>query len=349
MFKLEEEIKTLATSSIGPMWPPVESSFGRVKGFYNERIIDTQDELSDVIDVFNLASRDGLEDPNFRISVRMLVKNVVLNSSLPILNTIGEAVIPLAGTRPILKDSSILYIGINGRERQPNKGDIEKAMENYQQALSRKFIPARQMVERVKQQGYELQALLPSQRNGDRQLFEQLCGLYERFGWNRVDVAELVANNNNIIAIAIADEGVVSSGVAEMSVINFKRDPNLALRIIELTEASTLSSHGGKGLYQAVSALLLMELNKLSLQGEVLGGEVDLAYGECNGTSQAVLNVVKSQGRTFAAEVSASLNLPFLGILPQHVPIEGDTRIAKYNDLFPAYLTRQAITTFVEG
>lgn len=38
-----EEINT--TSSVGAVWPPEQSSFGRVRGFYDQGVISTSNDV----------------------------------------------------------------------------------------------------------------------------------------------------------------------------------------------------------------------------------------------------------------------------------------------------------------
>ena len=113
--------------------------------------------------------------------------------------------------------------------------------------------------------------------------------------------------------------------------------------MVEITEAATRDDHARNGLYTAVSSTLLLEIAGRSRQGSLLNGEIDVIFGECNGNALGVLKTVKTQGRTLAVEVSESLGFPGTGMLEQHVPISGAPSDTPYNDLFPAYLTRERL------
>ena len=122
---------------------------------------------------------------------------------------------------------------------------------------------------------------------------------------------------------------------------------DLTLKIIELTEAATVTEHQGQGLYSAVATKGLVELAKGSVP--FIKDGVDLVYGECNGHNQGVLKAARYQGRTFAAEAAQKMKLPFNGLLLQHVPIFGSSKISEYNNLLPAFLSRATLNEFAKG
>ncbi len=122
-----------------------------------------------------------------------------------------------------------------------------------------------------------------------------------------------------------------------------------ALRIVEFTEAATLKSHQGRGLYSAICATLMLELARRSRAGELDGGALDVAFGESSGHDLGVLIAAIRLGRTFSRQVVGERDLPFPGYLPQHVPIAGAPRSTRYNDLFPTFLSRRGLYEFADS
>src|SRR5690606_36815857 len=118
---------------------------------------------------------------------------------------------------------------------------------------------------------------------------DQMTALYERFGWNRDEVVELLQNPDNIISVAKHEGRIVSAGIAEIASIPIG---NESLRIAEITEAATLEEFGGNGFYTGVSAKLLEELARRSKENSIYNGPIDLVFGECNGLSLGVLKAV---------------------------------------------------------
>lgn len=330
------------TSSIGPQWPPRETSFNRVKGFYNKKVVETAGELTELLDEVEELVVTSAAD---RISVRMVLRNSLLSTER--LDNWGEAVISLRGTQPQLEDTSMLYIGFNDKTRQPDSHDLGESLNNLDQALQRKQVSFLDMVHRLLDQGYELEMPDYEMRVKDGDFIDQLADLYSRFEWGKSDVEDILGNKNNLIMVARSGEEIVSAGIAEMSLIEFT-EQDLSLRIVELTEAATRQEHANKGLYSGVSAALLRRLGDLSREDDVLGGKADIVFGECNGSSLGVLIAAKSQGRTFSLELAMEKNYPFSGILVQHVPIQGSERRTPYNDLFPAYLSRENLLSLSE-
>lgn len=327
----------LTTSSIGPQWPPQTTSFERIKGFYNRGVVDNEAELAEITNKLCDYAHSPLRlgDPT-RMSIRAVVTKSLLGHVKDQLGWVGEAVIDLKSTHPDLENCAVVYFGHNKGSRMSHCQDWDQAYANLDLALQRTPKKASFLISRVKLLGYEVEELPLQQRTTDAQILDQLSDLYRRFGWNRASVQDLLVNPNNWLAVARSGNEIVSAGIAERSVLSIG---STDFRLTELTEAATRSDHAGRGLYSAVSSVLLRHLN----------GDVDLAYSESNGINQGVLNTARSQGRVFAVEDCIRMALPFKGVLPQHVPIDGDTRQTKYNDLFPSYLNRHTIETFISG
>lgn len=336
------------TSSIGPQWPPRESSFDRIKGIDNREIIRDTSRFREVLgEVKRLRSSVILnkESQIDRISVRVFVQNDIWLHSSDLMEDLGDVVIPLWNTNPGFNDVSILYLGANAPSRRSNTQELQRSVCYVRDAMSREALSYREIVDRVQSQGYRLAILRHKVRISDEDVINQMHGLYERFGWNREEVIEILAKETNIIAAVFDEEKIVSAGIAETSKIDF--GGGKTFRMAEITEAATNGEYQGKGLYSGVAAHLMHELALQSVNENIYGGSIDLVFGECNGNEPAVLKAVRSLGRTFAMEISDSLHVPFRGYLPQHVPIAGAPRSTKYNDLFPTYISRRDIARFV--
>lgn len=336
------------TSSIGPQWPPQESSFDRIKGIDNRAIIRDKTSfceavglIKDLRNSFILSDKSRLD----RLSVRLFVQNDVWMKNLDYIEDMGDVVIPLLNTSKEFNDVSILYLGANSPDRQPNQIELDRCLSYAQDAMQREALSYREIVDRVHTQGYRLATLRAKVRATDNEIIDQMHGLYERFGWNRDEVIEIMGKETNIIAVAFEGEKIISAGIAETSMVNFKDGNNF--RMAEITEAATDSNYKSKGLYSAVAAHLMHELALMSTTNSIFGGSIDLVFGECNGNEPGVLKAVRSLGRTFAKEISDSWHLPFRGYLPQHVPIAGAPRSTKYNDLFPTFMAKREISRFI--
>jgi hypothetical protein len=321
------------TSSIGPQWPPNKSSFNRIKGIYTNGVVrDSKTFVSVVNNIKDLATQQTKID---RLSIRVIADNNVWRENSPMLEGIGEVIMPLDGTSDVFSNSSILYLGINSPERQSDNNDLRKAINNVECAIRKKPVSFIEAINRVCNQGFYLSILTLSDRSTNNEIINQMTELYKRFGWERSDVVEILGKPNNIIAIAKNNNEIVSAGIAEISTIQLQ--DNSRLRMAEITEAATDERYQKKGLYSSVVAKLMMELAMNESQ-------IDLVFGECNGNELGVLNTARSLGRTFSYEIATREQLPFKGFLPQHVPIAGQPRNTPYNDLFPSYITKDRLT-----
>ena len=331
----EQDVPVLVpglTSSIGALWPPDEASFERIKGIYSNGIVEDKSSLSEILVQVD-AVREGFGDERFtRVSIRAVVDRDFLERSLGEDDGLVEhieAMFSLEGAQEAFRESALVYFGTNSKSR--NSIEIDRVMENYDAAMNYDFVSPEEVLKRVNDIGYDLMIL---EGNPDDNLVNQVSELYQRFGWAKDQVAEILANPSNIIAVAQKDGEIVSAGIAEMAEVPIGDN---TLRIVEITEAATKEEHARRGLYTAVSTTLLKELAGRSVNAEVFGGKVDLVYGECNGLAPGVLKTAKVQGRTFAIENG------FNGYLSQHVPIEGEPKITKFNDLLPAGMTGQKL------
>lgn len=345
MLIIERESQ-ITPDSIGPRWPPRESSFNRIKAIYNLGIIDSNDSLCSAIDLIMQHSNELKDGGKDRLSARLFVTDKTLINNIRILGPIGEGIIPLSGTSPEFEGTNIIYLGINLDSRRSHQDDLSKAIVNVENAIKRDVGGYESIVNRAKNQGYKLETLTDETKN-DPDTQNQMAKLYERFGWSKDDVLKILSKETNIIAVARQGDKIASAGIAETLKLDFTTGQ--VFRMAEITEAATDEAHQGKGLYSSVAATLMYELNDRSNNNQIFGDKIDLAFGECNGNEPGVLNAVKSLGRTFSYEVSKNLGLPFKGYLQQHVPIAGAPRLTLYNDLFPAFITRSSIKKFIEG
>ncbi|MCG8455108.1 MAG: hypothetical protein MI919_02425 [Holophagales bacterium] len=349
------------TSSIGPQWPPRPSSHRRIKGIDNRRVIRTGGQLQEL-----LASLEelvpGLDRSADRLSVRALVEERLLGEHREVLAPWAEAVIPLEDCGDALEGLVFLYLGRNLPSRSSHGGDLERSLEHVRLAEKRRPKRASEMIERVRDGGYGLRLLDRAERLGDPQLRRAMAVLYERFGWNAEDTRQILANPDSLIAVAtvpalgsapaprtagVGQARVVSAGIAELGRVRFGDGAELCFA--ELTEAATLAEHQGHGLYSGIISLLMAELAARSRRGEVLGGTLDLCFGECSGLDFGVLIAARHMGRRSSLRALEKRGLPFRGFLPQHVPIGGARRSTPYNDLFPTYVSRERIYRFAEG
>lgn len=343
------------TSSIGPQWPPRETSHGRVKGIDNRGIVRDRERLADLLGVLErfasqagaAGSRDRGPD---RISIRALVADGLIEDERAALEPFGEAIVPLESGGE-LEGCSLLYLGWNGSDRRSAGEDVERALANIATAVERHRRRPAEIRERVERQGFALSIPSMEERRSEARLGEDVAALYRRFGWSAGDTRQILEHEDSLIAVAREGEGeearVVSAGIAELSKIEL--GDGASLRIAEFTEAATLKTHQGRGLYSAICATLMLELAHRSRRGETFGGEIDVAFGESSGHDLGVLIAAIRLGRTFSRQVVGERRLPFPGYLPQHVPIAGAPRSTRYNDLFPTFLSRRALYEFAQS
>lgn len=336
-------IESGLTSSIGGLWPPEKASFNRIKGIYTPGIIDCSEHLEAVLTELAFQSRLAVNGGSAdRVSFRVVFSCDLLRKIAPSITSLVEALVPLSGTQPEFEDAVLVYLGINGRNRQPVKEELERYLKTIRSIPRNANLPESSL-ERVRAAGYELRMLplldrvSPSEKET---IIAQMSELYDRFGWSRTEVEEILYKSNSIIAVARKGGQIISAGIAEMATVPLG---NNSLRFIEITEAATADGHGGQGLYTAVSTSLLLEIAVRSKAGKILDGQVDLVYGECNGNAPGVLKTSAYQGRTFAVDLGDTYGFPESGFLPQHVPISGAERQTPYNDLFPTFLTRKEL------
>ena len=348
MQKLEKEKQTIVesnqaeTSSIGPTYPPQESSFGRIKGFEVRFVVDSDEKLKEIETMLESLVKNKMNSEITRVSYRFLCSRKVLRKSKKFLSKWGESVFSLGGSEDF-DGLYVVYAGQNSKQRRSDNSDMKKSSNNIESALRRPRKKFKEIIKRVEDQGYSIESVSHTTRKIDSNFRSQMVSLYSRFGWSPEEVLDILENETNIIVVAKKNGQVVSAGLAERASVNVNIDGKTKeLRIAELTEAATVSEHQGKGLYTAVAATLLSSLDKLKLDEKV-----HVAFGECNSLAAGVLKAARDLNRTFAYEDSNKMRLPVKGMLTQHVPIDGPERNTMYNDLYPSYITRKNIKRFV--
>jgi len=345
---LHDRSLTTETSSIGGLWPPERASFDRIKGIFTKGIIRSVGEIEEVRLTIGQARQEGFSDGISRVSVRAVIDLFLLREQRGLLRPVVEAIIPLKGTQPHLEDTALVYLGVNREDRQSDPVEVQRYWAGLTSVLENLTPrPYRDSLDRVTQDGYQVNLLvLPAEEPGRNEIIDQVAFLYERFGWTREEVVEILENPNNLMVTATKDGEIASAGIAEMATIPIG---DTVIRVAEITEAATSDKHARRGIYTAVSTKLLEILAAKSRNGEFLGGELDLVYGECNGNAHGVTRTARIQGRIFSTQVGFDLGYPHSGMLPQHVPIAGGKRKTPYNDLFPAFLTREHLYKIIES
>ncbi len=318
------DIQTGLTSSVGALWPPGRASFEREKGIYTPAVVRSSLHMGVILGEIDRAVASFRGDGITRVSYRAVIDSAYLAAAReqnPYIDSLIEAQFSLNGTQPAFESTSLVYLGANHESRQPL--EIPRLVRNVEDAFQCEPIPPSEILGRATDQGYDLSVLT---NDIPKVTVDQVSALYERFEWTRDEVVEILTKPTNLVAVASKDGEIVSAGIAEMVSVPIGGD---TLRIVEITEAATREDHARKGLYTAVSTRLLLDLAQRSQRLEVLGGSIDLVYGECNGNAPGVLKTARLQGRRFAFEYGPD------GVLFQHVPIKGVEKITRYNDLFP--------------
>ncbi len=334
------------TSSIGGLWPPQAASFQRVKGFYTPNMIQDGSELMYLVNQLQEHAEKAFcsnAQQVTRVSFRGVVNLETLIAAQRSITPFLEAIIPLQGTQESFEKAGIVYFSMNHSSRRSLPRELGTYKADVHSMAHVRVRPISEVMERLRERGYHLSLL---SHHVDDQTINQIFDLYRRFGWSQREVIEILSQKNNLMGAAFFEDRIVSAGIAEPALIPVGKEQ---LRLAEITEAATAEEHMGKGVYTAVSSFLLSEIARRSRQKEILGGEIDCVFGECNGNALGVLKTAKIQGRTFSLEIGEKYSFPESGILHQHVPISGAPRTTRYNDLFPAYLTRERLYQIQEG
>ncbi len=329
------------TSSIGAViWPPVEASFQRKKGFFGEVIADGN-SLINFLKEFNQLPFGNTT----RISARAIVNREALIEYLTLgLETSSiEAIIPLAGCGLLpLESTCLIYVGKNTDYRLSPEDiknqQLQRVREIFGSSLENQSL-------RSLPDGFKIKLLTEGDRKNET-TYEYYYQLYQLFGWSEQEVKSLLNNSNNILVAVFNEKGlVVSSGMAEIGDVSIVHGfDSLTLKLAEITEAATLPEYRGKGFYQKVSDEILRVL-------ATMPNPPNLVFGELNLDSPGVLKVAAQQGRTSALQIALNMDLdPNQGhwFLEQHVPISSGLSNGRrddypYNNLMPAWFTQKEL------
>jgi|GEM_PF-6226446 len=320
-----EQLTSSQTSSIGAVWPPTVTTHNRLRGFFTEEIV-TQATAPGFAE--QVAEQQGRLEA-LEATDRLTIRAVVHAGALATLEDAGlnvEAAIPLANTGH--DDLVIAYTGYN----EPARGEAIRQLAAHHELL----VCADELQPDGKDPMATLQLYGFTHHTVDRADAERLAPrfhqLYSAFGYTEQDVIELLGSANNTIAYAQHGEHIISTAMAESgSIVVEGLDP---LHIIEITEASTHPDYRKRGLYEAISGLLVRQL----LEGQ--GETINALYGESNLAMPGVVFAAAKNGRRFSHfdRISYGLIDPGFGILPQNFHVDDGAERRQYNDFAVSYV-----------
>lgn len=341
-----------STSSIGPSWPSGEASFSRIKGFFPILINDHTSfreltgSFSNDCGRIDSIGMDG--NPITRIQYRAIVEADFLRRHArdALFRDNIEAILRLQPNSHLGEEPLLCYISQNSGRRMAHLRDLMDSWSNYRKVVNKTQVSYSQCISRATRGGYSIQIFdNPQSRNQNPALLSDLTNLYSAFGWNQNEVRALLNNPDNILGVGYdnSTSRIVSAGLAEMAAVdlNYTTEP---FRMVELTEAATDASCGGKGLYAAVGALLIRHVLDRSLGAQIIDGEADLVFGESNSLEPAILAIAVRQGREMSPEVCREFGFSGRGLLISQVPITSRfRRRGAYNHLFPSGMHRDQL------
>ncbi|HSX15768.1 MAG TPA: hypothetical protein VLF40_03170 [Candidatus Saccharimonadales bacterium] len=316
-------------SSIEAVWPPTDSTHQRLRGFYNEAVLDSETAVRDFAGQFHHYRQTIAADAaHTRLSVRAVTTPEALRD-LQVHQVPVEAVLPLA-----LPEQSLViaYTGWNAPGRAIRPADVTRHQQTLANAIGRTQT-SEHSVASLAGQGITPACIEQTTSEADRRaLVPKFAGLYAIFGYNLEQTEALLLDPNNVIAYLRHGNEVVSTAMAESGELAIKGlEP---LRIAEITEASTLPAYRGLGLYRLVSGLLAQRLRSPQTR------PLHAIYGESNLAMPGVIIAAHHNGRRFShfdAE-RYGIHSPQFGILPQNFRVEDGTETRPYNDFALSYL-----------
>jgi GNAT superfamily N-acetyltransferase len=321
-----------ATSSIGAVWPPASSSHERLRGFYDQKVVETKADCQEFAELFGEQVNLLAERPELtRLSIRL----VTYASHLATLHAMGapvEAAIPLANTEPGLV---LAYTATNKPSRAVDAATLQRHGRLLQVIVRQDRVPAGVPDYVVKTVDHHLDEA------ARRRLEAQFSGLYGAFNYGLEDVRELLGNPANTILYLEDNERVVSTALAERAAIPIAGFGSLQLA--EISEAYTHPDYRGKGLYRRVSGALIGHL--LAQQAN---DPLHAIYGESNldPAVQGVLVAGHQNGRHFSHFDREAYDLPGsetgFGILQQNFKVADGREQRRYNDFAVSYLPLQS-------
>lgn len=304
-------------SSVGPTWPPEKTSQERVRGFY-PRIIEGDSDIDTLIEAMG-ATTDTLGDDNItRLAFRAVTRVdqlKTLDGELAGSSMGLEAAIPIQ--HPELDNHSIAYLGANTPQRSI-------ATEHYS-AYAERIRRTSQQPRTYTDGTLELKIVDP--RNA-AQLVAPFTELYQPFGYNEEETADILKDPGNIIAYINQKGRPVSTAMAEQASIPTEAGE---VNITELTEASTLPQLRGAGLYTLCVGGLVRHIKHSQ--------NTNALYGESNLSTDRVIHAAHQTGRRFSHNDASgySIDSTGFGILPQNFSVNDGVETRRYNDFAVGY------------
>lgn len=322
-------------SSAGPLvWPPVESSEQRKRGFVSD-VVDTADALSSLLDDFDTYPFD---EKTTRYSGRLFVTQDAFQETVALhretADAVIEGIIPLAGCGvSALEDTNLLYIGKNTAGRQAPQMEMEQELERARTIFS---APVGE-TSTHDYDAFSFQFISDVMRI-DPRIHAQFFDLYHAFGWDKADVVSMLQRKTNVLLGVFREGELVSTGMAERAILPVRRNhQGFPFVMYEITEAATREAYRGNGLYTAVAHKLNQYLTAT---------DANLVYAESNLRAPGVLKAARRQGRHTVLE-----SFDQYGLTPK--PLRWAVRISggssdvrpmhEKNDLLVTYLIRNEL------
>lgn len=318
------------TSSIGANWPPSISPNNRLRGFYPEYV-----ESSQQLDEFTSEFEKGVAalEPDYvdRLSLRLITHGrgiTALNEG----DIKIEGVLPVAGL-DVSEELFIVYTACNlptRRMSQTKLDEHKQTITDAHQKAKTSDDPYSELRDRGRSPKFLDTSLTTIERAN---LTPRFLDCYAKFGYDDVQVEELLANPNNTIAYIEDDVGsVISTVMAEHAVIDIQGLPTVDM--VEITEAFTLPEYRGMSFYRLLSKCLSDEV--IARRSDV---PVHVLYGESNLTMRGVINASAQNGRKFGHYDQSRFGIsgPDFGILEQNFSVQDGVEQRDYNDFALTY------------
>lgn len=319
------------TSSIGAAWPPAPGPYERWRGFYTDGITETEEECRDMASLFEHYSEDLANNTELtRLSIRF-VSHVGRLATLERMGVPIEAAIPLDG---VFDGLAVAYASQNDDQRTVSSQRLEQHRDRLQSIASEYSRDLRDRSMLLQEAGYTPNILDSEVEDSERRDREQqFFKMYAIFGYDVDDVRDILSSSSNTIAFVEREGEVVSTSMAERASIPIEGVGTLEL--CEMTEASTLPTHRGRGLFKAVSGLLHDHL--ISHQDVA---PIHAIYGESNLSMPGALIAGHKNGRRYSVfdqERFGLQNYGF-GVLQQNFRVEDGEEQRRYNDFAVSYI-----------
>lgn len=313
-----------STSSIGAVWPPIEASNGRIKGFYDQ-FVDSESEAESFTEAFKGYEAELASDPNSRLTVRALIATSTLSTLLEH-GLRPEGALPLRDDEPL-----IVYFAANGDGRRTSASALSGHVSMLKEVVAMDR-HATGSVEHLASHGLEPRIINRRTDEGQKtELAIRFNELYGAFGYEEDEVVTLLMNPANTIAYVEDETGILSTVMAERASVCI--DGYGRIEAVEVTEAITRTSERGRGLYRAISGYLV------DCIVECDGHDLDVLYGESNLAMKSVIIAAHHNGRRFSYfdKEIFGVNHPAFGILQQNFRVEDGAETRPYNDFALSY------------